>query len=97
MPSLLWLEASCLFTSNFGVAAYCMMRPRGYWMRSHHGGERMRSHMGRRLPRVISLEKSRKSWYNQGLWDQYGRDVCWMRSHIVRYAPNPFGYRLSVR
>ena len=36
-----------------------MMRTNGYWIRSHGVAKRIRSHMVRHLPRVISMARSR--------------------------------------
>ena len=38
----------------------------GYWIRSHHSGECIRSHMVRCLPSFISRAKSRNLLYRQG-------------------------------
>lgn len=45
----------------------CMMRADGYWIRSHGSGGCIRSHMVRRLCRVLSTVKSCTLLYHQSL------------------------------
>jgi len=59
--------------------------------------ERIRLHMMRHLPSVISMALSRNPLESWEFWDQRVRDVSCIRFHVVRHLPDPFGDRLSVR